>query len=194
MNFAKGYFGRHKFISMLFILCLCFSAGFFGAYFYNNTQTAKANTAKGNETVETDQPVVKVSAAAKFIYIRKYAKSQTVNIEEKDPPETLINADENAVAIAMSEWKLESFTADRITFSKEIDSYSPGTFKVSTIVKDKEELICVYEYDINGNESLKETFDTPVAVFDEAEAAKLREGIIVIGESALNKTLENYAE
>ena len=190
----KEYVNKHKALTLILCLALCFWSGFFGAYYFNNTQSANAEINKSTDVTSSEIKVEKVNTTTKFIYIRKFTKSQTVNIEEKTPPENLIGADETAVSIAMTNWKLESFTAERVTFSKEIDSYSPCIYKISSIMQDNQEYLCVYEYDIEGNEKLKTTYDTPIAVFDETEIARIRNGIIVIWDNALNKALENYAE
>lgn len=191
----KEFIYKHSLITLFFALVLCFCAGFFGAYMFENTQSANAAINKTNEPNTTQQETIKVGVATKFIYIRKYTKSQTVNIEEKAPPEMLVGADQTAVSAALPDWKIEGFTTERVTFSREIESYSPGVYKVGSIIENNdEERLCVYEYDIDGNEIVKQVFETPIAVFDETEMKKIRDGIIVIGDEALKKILENYAE
>ena len=188
----RRFIQRNQILTLALMMVFAFGAGFGGGYLIQQMRGADVNVSK--TPVEEQPQAAKVTVNTKIVFIRKYTQSDSVNIKEINAPDELVGANEEEVKKAFSEWTLDGFSKEKVTLSRQIDSYAPGTFVVSTSTVEEEEVLAVYEYSENGERMLKEVFDTPLAVFDEAEASKLREGIVVTGEEELARVLQNYAE
>jgi hypothetical protein len=121
-------------------------------------------------------------------------KTNNINIKQLQPDSNMIGQGIDYIRESYPDWEIGSYSKEKISLYKIIDSYPPGTYLLTSIMQNNEEVLAVYTYDIDGNSVLYGTYDTPVAMLPAEEIVKIRAGIAVSGEDALNSLLENYAE
>ena len=184
-------FLKNNTIILIAVLCvLSFSIGYFGSMFAEKLEENQTKISAASDNEELIQPTTSI------VLIRQYTKTDSVNIKQVEPTSEMIGKDIDYIISAYEGWEIGSFSKEKISLYKTIDSYPPGTFLVTSIIsqEDGQEVLAVYEYDIDGVLSLKESFDTHVELLPESEIVKVLEGIIVNNEDELSSLLENYAE
>ena len=183
---------------------ICFSAGFFaGLLFYTEGKIEKLNTTKSgisyeennngdtNDEKTTNQTI---QPSTEIILIRRYSKSESINIVNTTPNEHMYNMDEKTFSETYTEWEVYGFSSEKVTLYKVVDSYSPDTYKLAAYNDGNGEVIAVFGYDEDGKEYLIRKVSTPISMLSDADAQKIREGIYVKGKNALDVLLENYDE
>ncbi len=183
-----------KFRSFIVIVCMvcavAFGAGYFGAMASQKIKSGSDN-AKASVTENIDELI---EPTTEIVLIRQYSKTNNINIKQLQPDSNMIGQGIDYIRESYPDWEIGSYSKEKISLYKIIDSYPPGTYLLTSIMQNNEEVLAVYTYDIDGNSVLYGTYDTPVAMLPAEEIVKIRAGIAVSGEDALNSLLENYAE
>lgn len=180
-----------NFVTILCFVCVvAFAAGYFGAMISQQIKSGSEN-AKASVIEDIDEIIQPTTV---IVLIRQYSKTNSVNITEISPESEMIGQGIDYIRENYTGWEIGSYSKEKISLYKIIDSYSPGTYMLTSTTVGTEEVLAVYTYDIDGNSVLRETYDTPVAMLPAEEIEKIRAGIMVTGEDALNSLLENYAE
>ncbi len=159
-------------------------------------QVAKASGAEVT-VAPTEEPVADVShipdvqtitPSTKIVYHYYYSEDGRTETIEEEPPYFLVGETKEGLIQSFPEWDIESFTTAEVVMKKTIEGKSAEYY----IVGDYEGYVAVfYEKEVNG-ESLKEITDMPMSALPEEEQQKLKNGIHVAGNDALNKILEDY--
>jgi hypothetical protein len=173
------------------LVCVAaFGAGYFGAMasqkIKNGSDNAKASVTENIEEL--------IEPTTEIVLIRQYSKTNNINIKRLQPDSNMIGQNIDYIRESYPDWEIGGYSKEKISLYKIIDSYSPGTYLLTSVMQDNEEVLAVYTYDIDGNSVLYGTYDTPVSMLPAEEIVKIRAGIAVSGEDALNSLLENYAE
>ena len=103
------------------------------------------------------------------------------------PPE-MVNLTKEELEGKYASWKLENFTKDEVTFSKNVDSFCGEHY----LVIEEEGEVLVYALDETGNKVLQSTTEIAYEYLPETDKIILKNGIYVYGVDELNKIREDY--
>ncbi len=135
-----------------------------------------------------------ITFGSKIIYMKHFTLSSSYSISYGTVTADMAGKDRAYIEKKLDGWDVVYVDNEKVIVEKEIDSYGPQTYEISTIKEKDDEYVCVYEYDDMGEKILHSVFDTPVMLFDEQTVSELREGIIVTGQDALFNALEDFGE
>lgn len=153
-------------------------------------------------SVDTEEQIVKIPEAVsgevlaemqtRVLLLREYEKSELIRAEDIRLPEELIGSDEKAISSHYADWEMRSFSAETIVLRKTLSSYAPGTFLLSLAAGEDGENLAVYSFDIDGQKYLFRELSLPAALYDDATAAVLREGVYAGSPEELAELLARY--
>ena len=184
---------KYFFIILTAFLCIlsCTSGYFIGLNHIRNT----IKTPMSEEAIEEKEDVPVLSAvneitpSTKMVYEYYYIDEGTTKISEETPPYFMLGLTFNDVVKYYTNWDVVSFSPKEVNMRKTV--YGSDTQKY--IVGEKDGYITVF-YEENGIRSdIKEITSINTNGLDSTEKEKLKKGISVIGDYALNRILENYS-
>ena len=192
MNKIYKFFHQYYFIISIFMILLSFMLGAFSASVAINKSElgSVASEETGNKSAKE-----KINAETMVVYMTQFTRSESETVVEKKIDIDYIGKEVDEVKDKFKGWEFLGVIDNRVYLSREVDSYSPDSYKLGTIVNDKKDnVLALYKYDRDGSEQLDEVFDTPLELFSVEEIDKLKKGIIVYGEDNLKELLQNYVE
>ena len=103
-------------------------------------------------------------------------------------PYEQVNLTEDEIKEKYSDWNLESFSAEEIILSKEVDSFCGEHY----LVTEKDGFVAISTVDQDGIVTFKEKTNISVEYLPETDRITLKNGLMVYGTEELNKLLEDY--
>ncbi len=195
--------------TIIILVCIAIVLGMVGGIAYaiidrSNLQEAQINEIrKFNELVEsniikenkinddivaTSNSEVKLSPNAYIIFEKHYIDCGHTIIEKHQISDNEVNKDEEYFKNAYSDWKIEKFSSDEVKLYKEFQ----GTCNEHYIITVDDENIVIYTVDDDGNRTLVEKTDIPVAYLTQEDIELLKKGISAYGQNELAKKLEDF--
>ena len=195
--------------TIIILVCIAIVLGMVGGIAYaiidrSNLQEAQINEIrKFNELVEsniikenkinddivaTSNSEIKLSPNAYIIFEKHYIDCGHTIIEKHQISDNEVNKDEEYFKNAYSDWKIEKFSSDEVKLYKEFQ----GTCNEHYIITVDDENIVIYTVDDDGNRTLVEKTDIPVAYLTQEDIELLKKGISAYGQNELAKKLEDF--
>ena len=195
--------------TIIILVCIAIVLGMVGGIAYaiidrSNLQEAQINEIrKFNELVEsniikenklnddivaTSNSEVKLSPNAYIIFEKHYIDCGHTIIEKQQVSDNEVNKDEEYFKNAYSDWKIEKFSSDEVKLYKEFQE----TCNEHYIITVDDENIVIYTVDDDGNRTLVEKTDIPVAYLTQEDIELLKKGISAYGQNELAKKLEDF--
>lgn len=141
-----------------------------------------------------ENELFRFTAQTQLTLIRNYTQSGGSYITSEALGDTFVGKQIEDVLAAYTGWDVVSFDESEITLKCNVESFGPEYYKITSVNYNGEELVAVYESDIDGNETMYLQTSCYVSLLDEAQQAALRAGIFVKGDNALKAHMENYIE
>jgi len=131
---------------------------------------------------------ISLNSGAKLIFEYNYKYDGTTVVEEREIPYFLAGKGEEDLAEIFSGWQIENFNESGALLKKEILQKDRQHY----LVKEYNGFIAVFYNENIDGQKLKEIISTPVSSLPEAERVRLSSGILVQGENALIRLLEDF--
>lgn len=151
------------------------------------SEPAETPAAETNRSQDASSSV-RITASTKMVYEYHYLRDGLTDRIVDTPPYFLLDYTEDALKEAFVDWLVLSFDDREVIMRKEVDSYSNQYY----VVREYEGYVAVFYTTEQNGTFLKEITDSLVSVLPEDERAKLKTGINVTGNDALNRLLEDY--
>ncbi len=155
---------------------------------FERTQTnaiAPTKIAQSDINTIEDKPIA-VSASTKFVFTETYDnaedRTKTTNV-----PSEFLGYDKSELEKTYKEWTIESYSGDEVRFVRHITLPEP----VYVLSSDNDELV-VYYKDAQGNITIEERTGVFTSTLPEADAEKIKLGLVYKDKSDVLKALQNY--
>jgi len=185
-------------VGIALIIVLGLILGYLSADLYNKLKSSNEQISKGANQLEVKNVStsdMRLGENATILYNRVYTKCNEVATETKTADFSMVGKSKSELSELFLEWNIADFTPNKLILQKNIDSYSPNYYKISTYDSGNGNIfVAVYTYDIEGMEVLDKVTSTPIELLYAGERENIIEGIMVEGESNLYQLLENYDE
>jgi len=142
----------------------------------------------GEAQEEPEPPVERVDAYTRIVFERNYVLDGIVLASEEPIPHFAINMDRESLAGIYFEWDIVDFTPRQVTMRRNITNRHAEHY----IVAEYDGFVAVFLQSGGSSPLLVETTRTPVAALAPSEQARIREGIIVQGEDAMLRIIQDY--
>ncbi len=155
---------------------------------FENTQTnaiAPTKIAQSDIKSTEDQPLT-VSASTKFIFEETYDNAEN-RTKTTNVPSEFLGYTQAELEKTYKEWTIENYSADEVKFVRHITLPEP----LYVLSSDKDELV-VYYKDEQGNITIEERTGVYTSTLPEADAEKIKLGIVYKNKSDVLKALQNY--
>jgi len=193
-NLKEAILNKKSLAVIICLMCMTFSV-LLSACSFGSLDMTKAESKENSDNItKSNIDNILTNQNTKVTLKRYYTKAEMSNSETVKIDSDKIGLSKNEFMEKYKGWQADSFTADNIVLSKDIDSYPKGYYKISVLIDTAEEYVAVYEFDKDGNANLMEATHTPVELFDSKTVKELRDGIIVDNKDRLYTLLQNYAE
>ena len=126
---------------------------------------------------------------AKLVFEYRYMHDGLSVVKEQDLPYFLAGKDEEDIAAVFSDWQIISFNQTGAMLKKDIAPPDTQHYFVTAL---NGYIAVFYDESIDG-QKLKEITDTPISTLPESERERLNSGILVYGEAALIRLLEDLS-
>ena len=184
-------FKTKRFIHIFSVLCITVSAFVFGMVYAGESGSDEINNSHFYTQVNTNNNT-RLGTSAQIIYMKHFTESDSYSITYSPSKAKYTGMDMTQAAEEFAGWNVIYLDEDKLILQKDILSYGPQTYTISTIQKDDTEYVCVYSYDDNGEMIVYSVFDTPVDLFDEETINELKNGITVKGKDKLLSAMEAF--
>ena len=184
------------------IVALAIFCGFIGAglgYVYTTAKYGKGaaqadepqKTAEIKEYEYTPTSVAeeKITPSTKMVYQYYYTEDGVTEVQEDIPPYFMLDLTLSDISKYYTTWDIVSFSPREVVMRKTIVGQSQQRY----VVGQKDGYVAVYYEEEKEGISLKEITGIPVDGLSEDEKLRLNQGIKVMGNDALARTLENYS-
>ena len=204
----------NKVITIILSIIVIASAVFVGVYFYGKGEKTGQNTNQVQNETEISEEILdectdeweqlqedakmeilqansseeKISPNCDFILKKYYKKCEHTTQEYSQIPENLVNKTEEQLKEIYQDWKVETFSANRIVLYKEIDDECGEHY----ILKEANGKIVVYQTGKNGEESEYLKTDVATEYLTETDKIHLNDGWNVYGKENLNQVIEDF--
>lgn len=181
----------------LAIFCVFVGAGM--GYVYTTAKYGK-DTAQADEQQKTAEikeyeytptsvAEEKITPSTKMVYQYYYTEDGVTEVQEDIPPYFMLDLTLSDVSKYYTTWDIVSFSPKEVVMRKTIVGQSQQRY----VVGQKDGYVAVYYEEEKEGISLKEITGIPVDGLSEDEKLRLNQGIKVMGNEALARTLENYS-
>lgn len=183
---------KHKIMLIGFLFLISFTI--FSACSFAGMEITKSDGNQVKGSLENNEENVITTTTTSVTFKRYYTKvgikkTETVNIEAGN-----VGLNKSQFLEKYKDWTVESFNADSIVLSKNIDSYPKGYYLITVNEDTPEWYIVAYSFDDDGNKSIVEQTQTPIELLDTNAAEEIKKGIVVQSEEEMYNILQNYAE
>ena len=183
---------KHKIMLIGFLFLISFTI--FSACSFASMEITKSDGNQVKGSLENNEENVITTTTTSVTFKRYYTKvgikkTETVNIEAGN-----VGLNKSQFLEKYKDWTVESFNADSIVLSKNIDSYPKGYYLITVNEDTPEGYIVAYSFDDDGNKSIVEQTQTPIELLDTNAAEEIKKGIVVQSEEEMYNILQNYAE
>lgn len=183
-------------------VALAIFCGFIGAgmgYVYTTAKYGKGTvqadeqpktaTIQEYEYTPTSVAEEKITPSTKMVYQYYYTEDGVTEVEEDIPPYFMLDLTLSDVSKYYTTWDIVSFSPKEVVMRKTIVGQSQQRY----VVGQKDGYVAVYYEEEKDGISLKEITGISVDGLSEDEKLRLNQGIKVMGNEALARTLENYS-
>ncbi len=155
---------------------------------FDNAQTnAIAPTQIAKKDIDTvEEEVVTVNASTKFVFEESYDNADS-KVKTTSAPTEFLGFDQNELEKTYKEWTIESYSDEEVKFTRHMTLPEP----MYVLASDEDELV-VYYKDEQGNITIEERTGIFTNTLPEADANKLKLGIVYNTKSDMLKALQNY--
>lgn len=108
--------------------------------------------------------------------------------EIEDVDIELVNKNEKEIKEKYPNWDLQGYSREEIVLYKEEEGFCNEHY----VLKEHDGVIAIYTINEKGKETLKNDTEIQTQYLPEIDMEKLRKGIYLIGNEALNSALEDY--
>ena len=167
-------------------------------HLYNNSILEKATLEEveiANKFIENQANVIqtgsleaKTTPNTKVVFETMYLECSHLETIEQDIDKEDINKDEEFFKDKYNDWKIKSFSEEKVELYKE----NQGICNKHYVVKENNGYIAVYTLDSQGNQNLKEVTDIVTTYLPEEDIKLLEKGIMVNGDIELARTLSDF--
>jgi len=181
----------------LAVFCAFIGAGI--GYVYTTAKYGNAivqeeepqNTAdiQENDYIPTSIAEEKITPSTKMVYQYYYTEDGVTEVQEEIPPYFMLDLTLSDISKYYTAWDIVSFSPKEVVMRKTIIGESQQRY----VVGQKDGYVAVYYEEEQEGISLKELTGIPVDGLTEDEKLRLNQGIKVMGNEALARTLENYS-
>ena len=149
--------------------------------------TNKFNQKEG--FVSADKEVERIKEFTVLDYIT-YFKMCGHSLEKSiAAPQALIGLDKQELEEKIDGWNINEMTEERVVFTREIETFCPRHFIIST----KDDYIAIYIYNENGEKILKEKTDIDIGILTPEDQMLLHGGIIADTEDDMERKIEGFS-
>ncbi|MGE4213565.1 MAG: BofC C-terminal domain-containing protein [Anaerotignaceae bacterium] len=142
-----------------------------------------------NEYTPTSMAEEKITPSTKMVYQYYYTEDGVTEVQEDIPPYFMLDLTLSEISKYYTTWDIVSFSPKEVVMRKTIVGASQQRY----VVGQKDGYVAVYYEEEQEGISLKELTGIPVDGLSEDEKLRLNQGIKVMGNEALARTLENYS-
>ncbi len=156
---------------------------------FANTQTnAIAPTQINQADIKpvADEKPITVDASTKFIFEETYDNAEN-KVKTTTVPSEFLGYDKNELEKTYTEWTIDSYSDDEVKFVRHMTLPEP-----MYVLSSENDEVVVYYKDGQGNITIEERTGIYTNSLPEADAEKLRLGIVFKNRSDLVKALQNY--
>lgn len=148
--------------------------------------TANIQAKDYTPTSTTEQ---KITPSTKMVYQYYYTEDGVTEVQEEIPPYFMLDLTLSDISKYYTNWDIVSFSPKEVVMRKTIVGQSQQIY----VVGQKDGYVAVYYEEEQEGVSLKELTGIPVDGLSEDEKLRLNQGIKVMGNEELARTLENYS-
>ncbi|MDD3571092.1 MAG: BofC C-terminal domain-containing protein [Lachnospiraceae bacterium] len=131
----------------------------------------------------------KITPSTKMVYQYYYTEDGVTEVQEDVPPYFMLDLTLSDVSKYYTAWDIVSFSPKEVVLRKTIEGESQQRY----VVGQKDGYVAVYYEEEQDGVSLKEITGISVDGLSEDEKIRLNQGIKIVGDEALARTLENYS-
>jgi len=184
---------KKKFVSLMIICIIVINILFLSSCVKEKPVEVTDTTPDVTQTAGKEN-ADKLSLGAKIIYMKYFTVSNSYSISYEKTEDSMAGKGADELKDEFKEWDIIYLDSEKVILEKKVDSCGPQTYIITTIKTEEDEFVCVYSFDDMGEKSVYSIFDTPVMLFDDMTVKELREGIMVTGQDALFRALEDFGE
>ena len=140
------------------------------------------------EIVTTDSDEEKVSPNAFITFETTYNKCGHTKKEFLEVTEQMVNKTKKEIEELYTGWNIKKFTRTEIILSKKEE----GECGEHYLIKEKNNVIVIYEILSNGKEKEYETTDISTEYITKEDKERLKKGIRLNGKAELNQFIEDF--
>ena len=138
--------------------------------------------------VKVSSAETRVSPNAELIIKTYYKGCGHTSEETRNVPNDIVNRNQEEVENIYPDYKLESFSNNKIVLNKEED----GQCNEHYILRDENSNIMIYKIFSDGTEELYQNTGISTEYLPETDRISLRDGIKVFGKENLNSMIEDF--
>ena len=138
--------------------------------------------------VKVSSAETRVSPNAELIIKTYYKGCGHTSEETRNVPNDMVNRNQEEVENIYPDYKLESFSNNKIVLNKEED----GQCNEHYILRDENSNIMIYKIFSDGTEELYQNTGISTEYLPETDRISLRDGIKVFGKENLNSMIEDF--
>ncbi len=155
---------------------------------FENTQTnaiAPTKIAQSDIVQEEAEPVT-VNSSTKFVFEETFDNAEN-KIKTTNVPTEFLGYNQTELEKTYNEWTIESYSNEEVKFVRHMTLPEP----MYVLSSDNDELV-VYYKDEQGNITIEERTGVFTSTLPEADAEKIKLGIVYKNKSDVLKALQNY--
>lgn len=183
---------KHKIMLIGFLFLISFTI--FSACSFAGMEITKSDGNQVKGSLENNKENIITTTTTSVTFKRYYTKTNTKKTETVNIEAGNVGLNKSQFLEKYKDWTVESFNADSIVLSKNIDSYPKGYYLITVNEDTPEGYIVVYSFDDDGNKSIVEQTQTPIELLDSTAVEEIKKGIVVQSEDEMYNILQNYAE
>jgi len=137
---------------------------------------------------EATQPAERVDAYTRIVFERNYVLDGITLTAEEPIPHFAINMDRESLSTVYAEWDIIDFTPRQVTMRRNITNRHAEHY----IVSEYNGFVAVFLRSGGAEPALVEVTRAPLSSLSPGEQSRIRTGIVVHGEDALLRIIQDY--